>query len=749
MTAKVAELSEREHELGAVIVECLQVMEAGQSPRELLARYPQFAAELADFLDGRQRVEQLAGPVRAALQPNGAGAAGKLVESGVLGDFRILREVGRGGMGVVYEAEQISLGRRVALKVLPFAAALDARQLQRFRNEAQAAALLHHQNIVPVHFVGHERGVHFYAMQFIEGQTLAAVISELRLGDGQDAEQPDLSKQADLSATDSGPAAYPNGAQQVETIAAPQSLRPSGERVAATTPRAGLSTERSNRKREFFRTAAGLGIQAAEALEHAHQVGIIHRDIKPANLLVDGGGRLWIADFGLARLQSDSSLTMTGDLLGTLRYMSPEQALAQRVTIDHRTDIYSLGVTLYELLTLEPAYTGRDRQQLLRQIAFEEPRPPRRINPAIPAELETIVLKAAAKNPAERYATAREVADDLRRFLEDQPIRARRPTLVQRARKWARRHQSVVATLVAAGALLLLAVAGFAIAFIRSQERALQDLGAEQSRTKQALDDTRQLTAELALDKGQLLGESGESDDANLALLWMARSLKLAPDPAADLQALARINLGAWAGRVNRLHAILPTEGDVLAVAYTPDARSLLTVSSAPTAAPPTVTIRRWDAATGQPGQTWSYSHQAWLRAADFSPDRRCVLLGYIPPPPHDGDAFARLINLATGQVVWESKGSCTAATFSPDGSKVLLGYRVNHGADKPQTGMPLLPRRPTTLGAWTRITPTVAPITSASRVPMARMPPRPIRTPAALTWRSTKGSSSTAPRRG
>src|SRR5207302_26171 len=197
------------------------------------------------------------------------------------------------------------------------------------------------------------------------------------------------------------------------------------------------------RNSSFSRTVANLAVQAAEALEHAHQFAVIHRDIKPANLLVDAGGRLWITDFGLAHCQSQPGLTMTGDVVGTLRYMSPEQALAKRVALDARTDVYSLGATLYELLTLEPAYNGRNREEVLRQIAFEEPRLPSRLNKAVPPELETIVLKAMAKSPEERYATAQELADDLKRFLEDKPIRARRPTLVQRVKKWARRHEPV------------------------------------------------------------------------------------------------------------------------------------------------------------------------------------------------------------------------------------------------------------------------------------------------------------------
>jgi tetratricopeptide (TPR) repeat protein len=233
---------------------------------------------------------------------------------------------------------------------------------------------------------------------------------------------------------------------------------------------------------------ARLGVQAAEALEHAHGLGVIHRDIKPGNLLVDVRGNLWITDFGLAQVQGDAKLTMSGDLLGTMRYMSPEQALAKRIVVDHRTDIYSLGVTLYELLTLEPAFNGRDRQEVLRQIAFEEPRAPRRINKAIPTELETVVLKALAKNPDERYATARELADDLERFLKDEPIRAKPPTLAQKAKKWARRHMPVVATAaVAVGILLVLTMVGLLTGTLLIKKQ--RDLAQENfKKTREAVD---------------------------------------------------------------------------------------------------------------------------------------------------------------------------------------------------------------------------------------------------------------------
>jgi tetratricopeptide (TPR) repeat protein len=427
--------------VGQVADDFLRRQRDGERPdvEEYIARYPQAADMLRPVLASLRLLEcSRSGQAATVLEEAPAEV------EGTLGDFRILREVGRGGMGVVYEAVQISLGRHVALKVLPFAAALDERQLQRFKNEAQAAAGLHHTNIVPVYAVGCERGVHFYAMQLINGQTLASVIAELRQRENG----------AAVAADPQCTSAY---------LAAPAAVAASAE---VDTPLGqALSTQHSTRSVAYFRSVARLGLQAAEALEHAHQVGVVHRDIKPGNLMVDVRGNLWVTDFGLAYIHSDTRLTMSGDLVGTLRYMSPEQALAQRVGIDQRTDIYSLGATLYELLTLKPVFDGHDRQELLRQIAFDEPQAPRRINKAIPGELETIVLKALAKSPAERYSTAQELADDLGRFLRDEPIRARRPSLVQRMRRWARRHRPLVASLASVAALLVVAVVAGALLY--------------------------------------------------------------------------------------------------------------------------------------------------------------------------------------------------------------------------------------------------------------------------------------------
>jgi serine/threonine protein kinase/Flp pilus assembly protein TadD len=454
-----------------------------ESPEVVLARHPEFKTELSDFFHARAQVDGVVAPLRQAVQADspdhGDPAAGASAVPRELGDFRILREVGRGGMGIVYEADQLSLGRRVALKVLPFAATMDSRQLQRFQNEARAAAQLHHTNIVPVYFVGCERGVHFYAMQFIEGQSLAEIIAGVN----------DESRMTNHERMTNDEAR--NAASDTPQAAVGTEIRHSTLDILSSFVIGHSSFSR--RDSSFFRTIAELGIQAAEALDHAHQLGIVHRDVKPANLLVENCQlptancqlRLWITDFGLAQIQSDARLTITGDLVGTLRYMSPEQALAKRVVVDHRTDIYSLGATLYELMTLEPAFGGTDRQELLRQIAFEEPRALRRLNKHIPAELETIVLKSMEKNPADRYATAKELADDLRHWLEDKPIRARRATLLQQARKWTRRHRALTGS--AAVVIVIAVLVGGANWYSWSQNRLATEREVE-SAVREALD---------------------------------------------------------------------------------------------------------------------------------------------------------------------------------------------------------------------------------------------------------------------
>jgi len=466
--------ADRDDRLNEILLGYVEAIERGEMPDRdrLLDSYPEYASALIAFFATRDRLDRIAAPLRAAVgstaqwnrvryprhigdHPTGVSSDPLQVSDvGRVGDFRLLREVGRGGMGIVYEAEQVSLRRRVALKVLPFAAAIDPRHLQRFRNEAHAAAQLHHTHIVPVFAFGAEGGVHFYAMQFINGQSLAQLLANLRR-----TRQPSV----------------PTGSSTVplETAGIPNT--PISSQVPAEVgDSAPISTEHASRRRDYFRRIAELIRQAADALEYAHEIGVIHRDIKPANLLFDTTGRLWVTDFGLAQIRNDVGLTATGELVGTIRYMSPEQAVGKPGLLDHRTDIYSLGVTLYELLTLLPVFDGEDRPSLLHRLADEEPRPPRALDRSIPIELETIVLKAMAKVPAERYASAREFADDLQRFLDDRPVLARRPTIVDKAAKWIRRHRgaALVAVLVLVLASIGLGVSTALIAHEHAETKA-------------------------------------------------------------------------------------------------------------------------------------------------------------------------------------------------------------------------------------------------------------------------------------
>src|SRR6516164_400888 len=331
-----------------------------------------------------------------------------------LGDFELVREIGRGGMGIVYEARQVSLNRKVALKVLGPGLALTARAVDRFRHEAEAAARLHHTHIVPVYATGAQDGVHYYAMELIEGPSLDQVLRHLR-GPEEPASPSPVAQTAPYD---------PN---------------------AGLADEAGLSASSLSSGGAYFDTVAGMLAGVAEALDHAHRQGVIHRDIKPGNLLLSPDGRLSLNDFGLARMLEQPGMTMTGEFVGTPAYMSPEQIASGRTPVDHRTDIYSLGATLYELLTLQPPFPGKQRDQVLAQILHKEPKAPRKVNAKVPVDLETICLKALEKDPDRRYQTAGAMAEDLRRYVNRFAISARRAGPAERLRKWIRRHPGLAA----------------------------------------------------------------------------------------------------------------------------------------------------------------------------------------------------------------------------------------------------------------------------------------------------------------
>lgn len=362
-----------------------------------------------------------------------------------VGDFRLLKEIGRGGMGIVYLAEQISLNRRVALKTLPQLQVLDKNVLNRFQREARAAAYLKHRNIVPVYLLGEEE-THFYVMSFIEGLTLAEVIRDLRqtwkFSSGDHSLHSGIATKF-LFSTEGQKATATTIYAKSDEIES----NPSGVTELATSPSSNddnLSSEFFDL--EYFKNVARMGIQAAEALDYAHSEGIIHRDIKPSNLMVDDNMHLWVTDFGLAWIESEASQSLSADrIVGTLRYMSPEQALGDRSLIDSRTDIYSLGATLYELCTLKTPFSDVQKSQLISVLNSDEPKKPRQLQPEVPKDLETIILKAMSKEAHERYDTAGKMAEDLRCFLENRPISAKPPALTDRLQKWVRRNRLVAA----------------------------------------------------------------------------------------------------------------------------------------------------------------------------------------------------------------------------------------------------------------------------------------------------------------
>ncbi|MCI0589057.1 MAG: FG-GAP-like repeat-containing protein [Planctomycetes bacterium] len=348
-----------------------------------------------------------------------------------LGDFRILREIGRGGMGVVYLAEQVSLRRLVALKVLPAHLTLQAEAVERFHREASTAARLKHPGIVEVHAVGEEEGNHYFAMDFVEGTPLDRILARMREEDFQ--------------------------ALQGEHVGAAVSTS-AHRKVVAPAPAGGDPSEKrspsSAWNRTYIETVCRLVAQVADALEHAHRAGVVHRDVKPSNILVREDGAAVLTDFGLAREEGLPSITLTGDFAGTPYYVSPEQAMARRAPVDHRTDVYSLGVTLFEMLTLRRPFEGRTTQEVLGRIVGKQAPSPRKFNPLLPRDLVTIVLTAIDKDPDRRYATAGEFAADLRALLSFKPIAARPASVGTRALKFARRN--LPATIAAAAALLSL-----------------------------------------------------------------------------------------------------------------------------------------------------------------------------------------------------------------------------------------------------------------------------------------------------
>jgi len=443
---------------------------------EYTAKHPRLAGQIEDLFPAVAMLEQLRIDERARRQAafverRFAGPPPRL------GDFDILREIGRGGMGIVYEAEQRSLARRVAVKVLPKHLLLLDKHLRRFQREAQTTARLRHTNVVPVFGVGEQDGLHYYVMPLIRGVGLDEVIRELR-------------KTGDASMASCGVGDSPSGREIGDVVRALIERHHDG-RNAERRSSAHCADRGPLGDRWHF--AARVGVQAAEALHYAHAQGTLHRDIKPGNLLIDEDGVVCVADFGLARAVDRSCASQTSEVAGTLRYMAPEQL---RGAADARSDVYSLGLTLYELLTLQPAFEGPDRKPCLDNRTVRlDPVAPRKIDRAIPRDLETVILKCLAHEPSRRYQTADELAADLQCFLQDRPILARRASCLERAGRWCRRNPALAIMSALAAVLLVTAAATAMAGAIRTRNAfaettaALARAEATSRLAREALDD--------------------------------------------------------------------------------------------------------------------------------------------------------------------------------------------------------------------------------------------------------------------
>ena len=419
-TPNLEDFDPDEQRLAEVLDRYVSDRRAGKavSHEEMIQLHPSLAMELRECLPSVDFLDSPSSDVNP-----------ELIKS--LAEFEILETIGRGGMGIVYRARQKSLDREVALKVMRVGFA-DEEAMERFSREAMLTAALHHTNIVPIHAVGHADGVHFYAMQLIEGQSLAHVAASLRDADGLSASE----RHTYMGADDS------------------------------------LSVS----ERRTYMDIIGWGLQAAEALAHAHSRGVIHRDVKPSNLILDEGNRVWLTDFGLAKRMDDVNATITSAILGTPRYMSPEQASGVANPVDHRTDIYSLGATLYELLTGKPVFDGDSPLKIMDSIRSDEIVRPRDVQSDLPRDIDAVVMKCLERRPSDRYDSAEQLASDLRAITEERPVSVKPPSAIQQFARKAKTHRrdlTWATGIVATCALLFIAIAASMTHYARSNQAKL------------------------------------------------------------------------------------------------------------------------------------------------------------------------------------------------------------------------------------------------------------------------------------
>ncbi|MFI5455450.1 MAG: protein kinase [Isosphaerales bacterium] len=699
------------------------------TPAEYAARYPEHAARILelfpalDFIEGLKPTPEehagFSGDAGDVVEPAGVGRPRQL------GDYTLLREIGRGGMGIVYEAEHESLKSRVALKVMHPRFRADRDYVRRFQTEARSAAKLHHTNIVPVFDYGGQDGVCYYAMQCIVGVGLERVLEDVRrlraaaipdIGAGTggagrrtvidagagpltaisrglltgrfaDALAASVVAGSDSTVIDSATSGATSGAR---AGADGPACAPSGGGVASAS-----SSFAGQPESIYFREVARLGAQAADALDYAHRHGVIHRDIKPPNLLLDTRGNVWVTDFGLAKLVEGDELSQSHDVVGTLRFMAPERF---RGVTSPLGDVYSLGATLYELLTLKPAFAERDQARLIDQITHESPVPLRQHDHRIPRDLETLVQKALAKDPKDRFTSAGELGDELRRYLESRPILSRPVGPVERLWQWCKRSPGLAAASIGAALLATTLVIGSTLTawtFQRDNDR-IRSAGRQ---TRENLFES--LTAQAQARRfSRRIGQRFESLDALARAAAIARELKLPPDkfdllrdeaiaclalpdlketgrvirrpPGTSLvafdPALTRYALRFRDGtiQVRRVaddgevaHFEARGDRDISVLGFSPDGRYLATSHY------PGYALTVWD--VDQRAVTVNDEGTLRWAAANFSPDSRRIALIH-----EDGDLLIYDLAARRRSGRWRMPNSGYLA-FRPDGARIAI----------------------------------------------------------------------------
>jgi WD40 repeat protein/tRNA A-37 threonylcarbamoyl transferase component Bud32 len=609
--------SQREHEVNRVLADYLEAQRLGQSPdrADLIRRHPHLADELKSFFTDQERFGRVAdriGPAAVAASREAPTLApGEVAEAGpalgtvrYFGDYELLEVIARGGMGVVYKARQVSLNRIVALKMILAGQFASREDVERFHREAEAAAKLDHPNVVPIYEVGEHQGQHFFSMNFVEGGSLASVIAR---GDW---------------------------------------------------PTSGKAAQRKS---------VQLMVVVARAVHHAHQRGVLHRDLKPGNILLDAQGQPRVTDFGLARrVEGDDHHTRTGSIVGTPSYMPPEQARSEKF-LTTGVDVYSLGAILYELLTGRPPFRAGSPLETVLQVLERDPEPPRRIDPGIDRDLETICLKCLEKDMRRRYDSAAALADDLERWLNHEPIRARPTTARERLVKWARRRPTAAALVAVSTAAAAALVTTLAVStYVVGQKQAATELAnhnlvqanyqivAEKDRTQKALDD--RTTA--------LAGEQRAAYFSRVGLAYdqwrqdnTARSLQLlqaCPDP-----------LRNWEWRYLRrlIHAervsMVAHPRSYGVMAFSPDGKRLLTAGC-------DGILRVWDA-WGSKNLLDFSAHGGAIRAAVFSPDGRRIV--------SCSKDEVRVWDAVTGKLLMpvDVPSGGAGMSFSPDGQRLAI----------------------------------------------------------------------------